>query len=153
MNRNKDRIRLKKTYGHLYDWHFSSRTGCFYCGDLAGTVDHCPPLSFCDSKDNKWFNNKKIKLLKVRACINCNMMLGDRPLLTLMDRADYVRRKLELKAEKAIIWTKDEINEMSAMFQKMINGKKTQQDILLQRIRFAQQLAYRCEDFPESMEH
>ena len=144
----KHRDFLLKTYWHLYEKHFSSRGGCFYCGELAGTVDHCPPISFCDAKDQKWFKEKNIKFYKVSCCLDCNKKLGAKQLFTLFDRANYILNKLETSTNKVVNWSQDEMQEMSAMFEKMIQAKQDRNKTLFERVRFCQELIVKPNDFP-----
>lgn len=144
----KHRNVLLKTYGHLYERHFSSRPGCFYCGDLAGTIDHCPPISFCEIKNQEWFIEKRIKFYKVVCCIDCNKKLADRQLLTLFDRAEYILKRLEITSNKLVHWSDDEMEEMSGLFKKILKSKQEKNKILFDRLRFCQELVVRYDDFP-----
>lgn len=145
----KHRAFLISAYNHLYEHHSSSRPGCFYCGDVASTIDHCPPLTFCDVKNLEWFREKKIKFYKVSSCVDCNKKLGNKALLTLQERADFLMKKLENKTDELVIWTDDEVAEMSEMFTKMIKARKEQNKILFDRTRFCQELIAKNDDFPE----
>ena len=148
----KQRKLLLSKYGDRYERHFSSRPGCFYCGDIASTIDHCPPLSFCDVKDEKWFKDKKIKFYTVACCKECNQKLASRPILTLRERAEYILNVLEKKTDQLVVWTEDEIMEMSKVFERSIRARKKQHDIIFDRVRFCQELMYRAEDLPEELE-
>ena len=144
----KHRAFLIKTYNHLYERHFSSKPGCFYCGEPAGTIDHCPPITLCETKNQQWFAEKKIKFYKVICCFDCNKKLGDKQLLTLHERANFILTKLENKTDKLVMWSIDELEEMSKMFKKMIESKQKQHDILFERVRFCQELMFSTNDFP-----
>jgi tRNA U34 5-carboxymethylaminomethyl modifying enzyme MnmG/GidA len=74
--------------------------------------------------------------------------LSDRALFTLQERADYIRKRLENKSERITLWNKAEIEEMSDRFQKTIVARQSLQNILLERLWFAQELQFRAEDFP-----
>jgi hypothetical protein len=74
--------------------------------------------------------------------------LADRPLFTLQERAHFIKVRLENKAEKLVIWSKDEIKQMSERFQKIILAKQYKQNIVLERLRFSQELQFRADDFP-----
>lgn len=147
----KERLLLQKVFGKRYVHHYSKFPGCFYCGDFAQTIDHCPAISFCSVKDAKWFKENKIKFYTVQCCVSCNSRLSNRRLFTLQERAEYIVRRLEIEAEKFILWSDKEMQEMSPMFRQMIMAKKTQHKALLARIRFCQQLIFRQEDFPEEI--
>jgi hypothetical protein len=111
-------------------------------------LDHCPPLAWLDVKELKWFKQKKIGFYLVNACHDCNSALADRPLFTLQERAHFIKVRLENKAEKLVIWSKDEIKQMSERFQKIILAKQYKQNIVLERLRFSQELQFRADDFP-----
>jgi len=150
-NAKKDRRHreyLLKTYGKRYGRHWSSRPGCFYCGDKWFELDHCPPLNWCEAKEYKWFKERKIGFYLVNSCSECNRTLSNRALFTLQERADYIRIRLEKKAEKIVIWSNDEIKQMSERFQKTIKARQQMQNILLDRLRYCQELQYRPDDFP-----
>jgi hypothetical protein len=144
----KHRALLIKNYDHLYERHYSTRKGCFYCGEPAGTIDHSPPISFCEIKNKKWFEDKKIKFYKVLCCADCNRKLGDKAFFTLYERANFILSKLENKTNKLVNWSPDEIAEMSAMFTKIIKAKTEQNKILYERIRFCQELIFKPDEFP-----
>jgi hypothetical protein len=146
--RQKHRNKLLTQYGHRYERHWSSRPGCFYCGDSWSQLDHCPPLSWCDTKDLQWFKERKIGFYLVNSCKDCNQALSDKPFFTLQERADFIRKRLESKSEKVVLWNRQEIAEMSARFQKTIEARQALQNILLERLWFAQELQFKAEDFP-----
>lgn len=148
LTQQKIRALLLKKYGSRYERHWSSRKGCFYCGDNWAELDHCPPLSWLDTKDHKWFKDRRIGFHLVNSCSDCNRSLGDRPLFTLQERANFIRIRLEKKAEKIVLWSKEEISEMSPRFQKSILARQQMQNRVLDRLRYAQELQFRAEDFP-----
>ena len=48
--------------------------------------------------------------------------------------------KLETQTDKVVNWSQDEIQEMSAMFEKMIQARQEKNKILYERVRFCQEL-------------
>jgi hypothetical protein len=75
-------------------------------------------------------------------------MLSNRALFTLQERAEFIRIRLERKTEKIVIWSNDEIKEMSERFQKTIKARQQMQNTLLDRLRYSQEMQYRADDFP-----
>jgi len=144
----KIRALLLKKYGHRYKRHWATKTGCFYCGDDWSQLDHVPPISWCDAKNIAWFKERKIGFYLVQACGDCNRLLHNRPLFRLEERSRFIREKLENKVENAAHWTKEEINEMGEFFKKSLLAYQQGQKILLNRLRHAQNLQFRPEDFP-----
>ena len=67
----------------------------------------------------------------------------------MQERADFIRKRLERQAEKIVLWSKEEIKEMSDRFQKAILARQSLQNTLLERLWFAQELQFRAEDFPQ----
>ena len=144
----KHRLLLNSLYGHFYDHHVSTKLGCFYCGESATTIDHCPPLTLCDVKTKDWFDERGIKFYKVSSCMDCNQQLGAKPYLKLLDRAMFILDRLEQKTEKIVHWSDDEIEEMSKTFQKMISAKKINERFDFARVRHCQELIANPDDFP-----
>ena len=144
--RERERRRLLALYGALYKGHEYERMpgsmGCFYCGDSAGTRDHCPPLSWVETKKPARWRADGVHLLLVPACDDCNRRLGDRALFTPLERAEYVRSKLEsIYDRQHTMWADDEIAEMGPEFQRTIKARRLQLVALLGRVRAAQ---WRC---------
>ena len=141
---------LLKKYGHRYKRHWGTKVGCFYCGDTWGQLDHVPPITWCDAKNIQWFRERKIGFYLVQCCSDCNRALNNRPLFRLEERTEFIRKRLEEKAENMVIWTKDEIDEMGEFFKLSLLARQQEQKILLNRLRHAQGLQFRPEDYPIS---
>ncbi len=57
---------------------------CYYCGELAGSRDHCPP---------RFYRGRipaDIPMVIVACCVRCNSKLGHLPLFTLSERIDHL---------------------------------------------------------------
>lgn len=139
----KERKRLITLYGHLYKPYSYSEMpgsfGCFYCGEPAWTIDHCPPVSWLESTRMHYMIRRKIGFYTVRCCSECNTALGSKGLFTLLERVSFLRKKLEDKYEKQVnLWAEDELLEMSPMFAKAIRGRSVLQKILLGRVQALQ---------------
>lgn len=152
MAKNKERERLAKTYNSLYSTHFSGdgkRNCCFYCGDMAESVDHVPPLTWVESKTIKEWKKSRIPFVRIQCCMECNKLLGNKPLFTVQERVEYLEKKLLDQYEKrSTLWSKEEISEMSLMFQRQIIAKQNQAKHLLTRARGLQERLMRFDTFP-----
>jgi hypothetical protein len=149
---SKERKRLYQIYNRLYEMHYSessSKGCCFYCGEPASTIDHCPPLTWIEAMTvNEWLK-AKIPLVKIHSCSDCNKVLGTKPIFTLYERAAYLEKDFLNKYEKqSTLWSNDEIKEMSYMFQLQIKGKIEKAKILLVRARNLQNRLSRPDSFP-----
>lgn len=146
---DKHRKLLVHLYHSRYKLHLGSADGCFYCGDVAESIDHCPPLSWCDAKQIKWFEEKKIKFYLVRCCNQCNQKLSNKPFFTLEERAEFVKQYLQDKLSKFVVWDEEEIKEMSSMFKKMIKAKNQQRKYLMFRLTCCTNYLLSNNHFPE----
>lgn len=84
---------------------------CVYCGAPASTWDHVPPLDAAD----RLGSNRFLKLVRYRACGQCDGWLGNRPFYDLENRRKWVKRKLQVlveKSKKSARWTDEEISQL-----------------------------------------
>ena len=150
--KSQDRKRLLKQYGHLYRRHAGEGVNwreCFYCSDPSETVDHCPPLSWVESRTAKSWRAAGIPLALMPACRACNGLLGDKPLFTALDRLLSLENALERRYEReAALWSDEEIAEMSPEFQRTIKARRAKTKHLMGRIRHVQWRALNDETFP-----
>lgn len=88
---------------------------CMYCGDTAGTIDHVPPQSRRETLKELGLD-KQCEYVEVRCCMECNLLLSDKPFWTIKDRRNYIKVALKDKYKKLLdmpSWTSKEINELS----------------------------------------
>lgn len=151
--KKRERDRLLTTYGRLYHWHIPPGEGrhkCFYCGDFAGTADHCPPLSWLESQTTEAWARMGVPFVLISSCSDCNKRLGDRPMFTALERTEYLKAALEQRYEKeSTLWSEDELAEMSSEFQRTIKARQAKTKELLVRARHAQWRVLQEESFPE----
>lgn len=91
--------------------------GCVYCGVMADTIDHVPPLSAVHALGWKHFHATGIRLYRVPACRECNMLLVQSGGMTVEERKKHIKRKLKLRYGKflrGVHWTKEEISELGS---------------------------------------
>lgn len=135
--KNAERKLLLRQYGHLYQRVDAPRDKCVYCGDSASTLDHCPPLSSAPLWDRR--PTSRPRFLLAPSCAECNLILGDRHLVTLTERVEFIFRRLTSKYEKAFaLWPEEDIREMSPEFQISIRARKRGLTLLLGRVRHAE---------------
>jgi hypothetical protein len=110
------------------------RYECVYCGEMADTLEHCPPLILVS---NEISEEDRENLLLVPACRECNTSLGDRYLLTLQDRAEWLvsfyKRKYK-KFNRTVAWEEDEIDELDGGLKKFVAGCQTEYDRIRSRL-------------------
>lgn len=75
-------------------------TPCFYCGDKAETTDHIPPRAYrkyiAEQPDLKMQYPEK----EIKACKECNCLLGTRALWTVEVRKRYIKKALRKRYKK-----------------------------------------------------
>lgn len=87
---------------------------CYYCGQPGITVDHVPPISL-RSRLGELGLNDRYTFHEVRACHECNVLLGARPLYTLTDRKRFMKRTLRRRYARFLrlpIWTDAQLAEL-----------------------------------------
>ena len=141
--KERDRKQLLARYGRMYSWYEFERMpggfGCFYCAEPADTMDHCPPLSQVECMRMSDWRRRGVKFWKIPACMHCNTILGNRLLVTPFERLRRVEAELLDRFErKSVVWTDEEIAEMSPEFQRTIRARMSGVNILLGRVRAAQ---------------
>src|SRR3990172_1269779 len=74
---------------------------CYYCGMPGNTIDHVPPTSARYrlvelGLQSRYPNNE------VNACSECNGLLGCRPIWTLSERKQFIKKALQRKYKKSL---------------------------------------------------
>jgi hypothetical protein len=86
---------------------------CFYCGTVAGTYDHQPPISlFADYVES----GENFEAVKVPCCGQCNSLLGASGTKTLEERFSLLKKLFFRKFKKKILslstWSASELEEL-----------------------------------------
>lgn len=120
-----------KKYGYLED-----RYSCVYCGELADTVDHVPPVQISNNLDLEMTH------MLVPACRECNSTLTDKFLLHLDERAEHLLHRYKKKYKKhdsVVAWDEEEIEELSGSLQTYIRGCQLEYQRFRERISHLRQ--------------
>lgn len=87
---------------------------CVYCGLVAATVDHIPPRTVRPSLIALGYQDL-YPFIEVRACLECNSTLSDRPLWDVQSRKDHIKDRLKRKYKRYLElpdWSPDDLAEM-----------------------------------------
>lgn len=141
MKAYKNRKALKEIYHHLYERHYMEQPNrCFYCDEPMTCLDHVPPLSSMEGLNTAELRRYGIPMLLIPACTDCNTMLGDRHLLTVAERLDYLENKLARELDKKFtLWSEDEINELGPSLQNVVRAKQRKLRDKVSRLRKIQE--------------
>ena len=136
-----ERRKVFKT--HYKHYHIDSK--CYYCGDPSQTIDHVPAVTVAYSIGLDELERRKINLYKVRACKQCNSILGSKELLTLDDRARFVYERLQklykrlLKAQE---WDSEEILELGPVLRSYVLSHHDAKNWVEHRLQYMEDLFY-----------
>lgn len=145
-----ERNRLYRTYNPLYTRHYIEEGyQCFYCNSPAETLDHVPPLSWIEPFGTEALSKAKIALSTVPCCRECNTFLGDRKLLTVDDRLEYLEKKYHTLFDKLVRWSDEELAEMGESFQKSIRAQQWRERDLMDKIRAIEKRSCKPWTFPD----
>lgn len=108
---------------------------CVYCGLPGDSVDHIPPRSL--RRQLLDIELVAMKEMEVPACRECNAALGARPIITITERREYIKKYLRRRYASYIRipnWTAEELSEFGNDLRGMICRNMAVRDCALQRI-------------------
>lgn len=119
-----------KRYHSLYKRISTNWDRCYYCGDIAETLDHVPPISCADLRENH---------ILIPCCRDCNVRLGNVFLIEIEDRCKYICKSLKRKHKKVLNmpdWTDEELDELGYNLRCEVINRLEQKKFIERRIEF-----------------
>jgi len=116
---------------------------CYYCGDSANCMDHCPPLSLVFKVGTQEMIDSGSKLFKIASCNECNLLLGNRDLRTPMERVMYLYGAIQRKHSKALelpYWDDDEYAELDISLTSVIDNTRLVKSWVNRRLEFMEMM-------------
>ena len=110
---------------------------CVYCGMTADSIDHIPSKYMRIQLSE--VELRAIHTQEVPACRECNSILGCRPIITIVERRQYVKAHLKHKYAKYLRipdWTDEKLATMSQNLQGMIRRGMKTRDLIRQRLQW-----------------
>ena len=112
---------------------------CIYCGDIAETKDHVIPYSFIGKVDRKKNRSPYTNSIgeTVDSCLECNMLLSNKMLITVKDRTKYLFEKVKRRYRTLIVskdWNQDELDELGYGLKTSVLERIAQKDRIVQRL-------------------
>lgn len=104
-------------------------TTCYYCGDIGNTIDHVPPQSGTFSGPEN---------LRIKSCNECNVLLSNRILKTIVERKDYLLKAYANRYRKLLSqpdWTTEELEELGSTLRETVINSKAQKLIVEERLK------------------
>lgn len=120
--------------------HRDERTAkyiCDYCGLLADTVDHVPPLSVRPALIELKLA-PRYHFVEVRSCRECNTALGARPLWTISQRKQFLIKWITRRYDQYLQipnWTEGELAKLSETLQDCVLDDLAVRDLTRHRLR------------------
>lgn len=118
---------------------------CYYCGEIADTVDHVVPqsmlqkLSTLEDEDVTALLVRFNRRLTVPACFDCNVTLGNSYQDTLAKRKDELKRRLRRRFKKYLDipeWSDRELGQLGEHLQQRVLAGIYKQQVVLRRLRY-----------------
>lgn len=109
---------------------------CYYCGVIADTIDHVPPTSIRPTLVSLGLH-LKIPFKEVRACRECNSLLGSRDIWLLTQRKQFIKKALRRRYKKILKcpeWTDSELASLNGSLQSFVIQRQVLKEILFKRL-------------------
>ena len=90
-------------------------TPCCYCGVPANSVDHIPPQSVRGFLIDSGLTHK-YPFIQVMACLECNSLLGTKPIWDVANRRRAIKKLLAVRYKRTLLmpdWSDRELGSMS----------------------------------------
>lgn len=118
-----------------YDTDYDTRSKnycCEYCGStLSITRDHVIPISWSGLKRNYSVGDT------VKCCMECNSMLGAKPLFCITGRASFLIGEVSKKYKNSLStpdWSEDDLNDLSYSLRKKVISSIKERDFIKARL-------------------
>ena len=123
-------------------WHQGN--ACVYCGWLADSIDHAPPVTWAFSLGSEYFYKRKIELVKVPACRECNIELASKKLFTVKERTVYLAERYRHKYVSLLYgrpWSARELDELTGNLKRDLTTWAQLQHVIHRRIALIEENA------------
>lgn len=111
---------------------------CVYCGLVGDSVDHVPPTSVRPTLLHLGLASQ-YPFQEVRACRECNVGLGARPLWTIGQRRAFIKTWLERRYRKYLkipAWSDSELGQMDVILRDFVIHSLAVKAVIERRIRY-----------------
>lgn len=111
-------------------------TPCIYCGNIADSVDHVPPISARDGIMALRLTRPP-RFIEVPSCRECNSALGNRALWTVTERKAWIKAWVRKRSRKYLVipeWDKEDLGALGPNARMFVNAGLEKQRIVRQRL-------------------
>jgi len=113
---------------------------CAYCGEDAECLDHVIPYSYTSAVSSKKRKGGSDVGFKIPACSQCNSILSDKIFRNIVERKEYVHKRLRkiLHRYNAVVqWDESEMAEMGWALRQAVEAQQARCVIARDRLRYA----------------
>ena len=113
---------------------------CIYCGEASQCLDHVIPYSYTSAISYKYRNGGSDPGFRVPACTQCNCILGDRIFRNLVERKEYIHKRLFVRLRKYVScekWEDHEIEGLGRNLRSTIEIGEAKADIAEDRLNYS----------------
>lgn len=113
-------------------WRDRKALSCFYCGCPADSIDHIPPRAA-----RPYLDPKRYPQTEVRACRECNSLLGYRGIFTPDRRKRFIKRALRIRYRndlREFLWTPAEIEGLGPTLRTAVESRKFRHELIKDRL-------------------
>lgn len=112
---------------------------CYYCGEIATTVDHAFPLSALEKLISAGEEVPRSRLKRVPACSECNCLLSAFVFPSLQYRKAFLKKQLQRRYKKTLAmpdWTDRELSKLSYRLQQNVLAGLARKEQVLKRLQW-----------------
>jgi len=134
--------RIRKIVDAKYKTFYKGNK-CYYCGDMADTIDHAPDINKVYAWGEDRFRSRGIDLVRVSCCSECNTILGHRSPASLQKRCEFVYRELLKKYDKFIMmpnWYDEDCEEVTGILVDYIENSMIVKRWIERRLEYMEEL-------------
>ena len=113
---------------------------CVYCGEASSCLDHVIPYSYTSALSSGRRSGSADPGFRVPSCAQCNSILGDRIFANLVERKEYVNRRLKVRLERysaTVAWDESEMGGLGPNLRHSVEVMQAKRTIARDRLRYS----------------
>ena len=144
-----NRCRAKRENAVNDDPHKTAAAWCAYCAARASVLDHVTPHAAASSRSD---GRRYSRRICVPACAECNLLLGDKMLTRVGERAKHLAGRLRARHAALVSmpeWSASELAELGRAMRDIVDASLTERRAVLARIEQCERVAEMSPDISD----